>query len=56
MNKAHNQLRVVVQHFFKMRYKPAFIGAVPRKTTTQMIVHATICHAVQGGLEHLEGL
>ena len=60
MNKAHNQLRVVVQHFFKMRYKPAFIGAVPRKTTTQMIVsfiHASLLVKKSDGVytpeEHL---
>ena len=50
------QQRVVVQHLFKVRHQPTGIDAVPSEPASQMVVDASIGHAVErlgGGFEQV---
>ena len=54
--KGGHQLRVVVQHLFKMRDVPRFVDAVPRKPTSDMVVDAASDQGAQGAQGVVPGL
>ena len=49
------QLRVVVEHFFKVRHPPFGIHRVTGETAAELIVDATGGHAVTGVQDHARG-
>src|SRR5258706_14777440 len=51
-----DEKRIIVQHFFKVRYTPEFIGTVSCKTTTDDIIHAAARHCIETVIDKLDVL
>ena len=50
------QLRVVVEHFLKVRHEPFLINRVPRETAADLVVHAAGCHLVARVQHHADAI
>lgn len=51
-----SQLRVVIQHLFKVRNVPEVIYAISVEASSDLIIHASCCHLLQGELYNFQDL
>ena len=55
VDQVDRDLRLVVEHFFKMRHEPGLVHGVAVEAAAKVIVQPSHSHVAEGGVGHLDG-